>query len=252
MTDILVVPDLGQSAKIWGQVWGHLTAPVQHPPQLRVATGVGKVSIFAPSSGSNGGTPRPKVQTLDSLAQDVADTVVNDGLRNLVVVAHGASAALLLHSVPKLSAPPKRVVMFGGIVPWEGESILGSLPMTANPVFKGLALVHRLTKRELRPPKPYIFRYLCNGMDPMEVFRHVHMFGPLPMKALRGRASLRGFTQATPVTYVVLERDLSLPPRFQRDMAQRLPNTEVLSLNTSHQAMLESPQDVADVILRYS
>ena len=250
MTDILLVPGAGQGIGVWGQVWGYLTAPVTHPPQLRVATAVGKVHPMGfPSNGVSVSGRRRSIGLHEAVSA-VAEEVASQGLRDLVVVGHSAGAAILLAAVPKMPVTPKRIVMFSGIVPWEGESILSTLPLDMRLFFRLVSLAHRLIGRELRPPRRLIYKALCNGMDPMEVVKYEGSFNPLPLRVLQGKLSFQ--EGSIPVTYVVLERDRVLSPKLQRQMAERISNAEVLSLDSCHQAMLQCPREVAEIILRYA
>ena len=252
MSDIFIVPGAGQGAGMWGPVWGYLTAPVTHPPQLRVATAVGKVHpLDFPSDAFSGSKKQRPIGPVDAV-NIVVEEVASQGLRDLIAVGHGAGAALLLAALPRMPAVVKRIIMFSGIVPWDGGTILGSLPMAPGLTVRLVSRVHRLMGRELHLPRPFIYRSLCNGMDPMEVVKYVGSFRPLPLGVLQAKISREELDSAIPVTYVVLERDRVLSPDYQRRMAWRLPNAEVISLDSCHQAMLQRPREVAEIILRYT
>ena len=252
MTDFLLVPGAGQGAETWGNVWGHLTAPVGHPPPLRTARAVGQVrSVDFLAAGDTAST-NSRTIGLGEAADHIAGAARSFELQDLVVVGHAAGAALLLAALPYMTVPPKRVVMFAGIVPREGGTILGALPPMISVPSRLVSMAHQVARRDLRLPQPFIFGRLCNGMDPMEVFRYVSTFRPLPVRVLQGKLSLKKLGEVPPVTYVVLERDRVLSPRLQRKMAGRLPNVELLSLDACHQAMLERPKEVAELILQYA
>jgi len=70
MTDFLLVHGAGQGAWTWGQVWGYLTAPVEHPPRLyspRVANRVFTLDLPGHGADANvfglGSGPFDKLRT---------------------------------------------------------------------------------------------------------------------------------------------------------------------------------------------
>ena len=246
MTDLLLVPDVGQGAEMWGKVWGCLTAPVEHPPSLVLAPAIGAVNtIDFPSALKNGRGTR-----LADAVDHVVQTAQSSRAGNVVAVGHGLGAAVLLASLSHWKTPPKHLVLVAGVVPREGGSILGAMPLPAGGLLRLSSLAHRLSRRDFRLPSMVIFRWLCNGMETMDVFRHVAAFHPVPLKWLSTRLPVTGVAPSTTVTYVVLEQDRLLAPRMQREYAQRLSCNEVVSLDACHQAMLEQPEELAKIILR--
>ena len=246
MTDLLLVPDVGQGPEMWGRVWGCLTAPVEHPPSLVLAPTIGAVNTLdLPSALGNGRRTR-----LTDAVDHVVHAAQSCRAGNVVAVGHGLGAAVLLASLPRWETPPKHLVLVAGVVPREGGSILGAIPMPLGGLLRLSSAAHRLGRRDFRLPSRVIFSWLCNGMETMDVFRYVASFHPLPLKWLGTRLYVTGVARSTTVTYVVLEQDRLLAPRIQRVYAQRLSSNEVVSLNACHQAMLEQPGELAEIILR--
>ena len=137
MVDFLLVHDAGQGSWCWGKVWGHLTAPAEHPPRLYASGNVGKVvAMDLPGHGPRGeGNPRHILTTsvkedrsslsLEDFVSAVASQVQSQGLHDLVMAGHGVAAPILLQAAAKLEDPPRRIVLFAGLIPGEGESPLG-------------------------------------------------------------------------------------------------------------------------------
>ena len=243
MTNLLVLPDLGQGPNIWGPVWGHLTAPRQSPPSLSLAPAVGAVTTidFRAALGD------PWEATLEEATDHVADQARALGEAPALAVGHGMGAALLLASLPKWSVPPKRVALFAGVVPSQGASIISALPLPAR-YGLGLLPFPRMAQRRLQIPKRMVYQRLCNGMETMEVVHYVAAFHPLPLQWLRSPLAIPQDLSACPITYVALERDRLLAPRLQREQARRAGAQKVLSLDACHQAMLQQPEEVARII----
>ena len=252
MTDFLLVHSAGQGAWIWGKVWGRMTAPVEHPPRLQAIRQAGRVcTLDLPGHGADAAGDTAQVR-MEECVQASVRTAERDGLKDLVLVGHGFAASLILQAARALSTPPKRLVMISGIVPAEQGSLVAGLPLRFKAGYRMLAVLSRLSRQELRLPKPVIRSYLCNGMGPMELVEVLGFFGALPTGVLTSKAPPEEEPLPCPVTYVQLARDRFLPIGAQQRMAQRLPEAEVLTVDSCHQAMLQHPQEVAKVLRRYA
>ncbi len=251
MADILLVHDVGHGSWCWGRVWGHLTAPVEHPPRLYVGQKAGKVvSLDLSELGADG---RGASLSMDDLATAVANQVRSQGMKDLVMVGHGVVSPAVLKAASMLDEPPRRVVLFAGVVPDEGKTVLDVLPRTSKLGLRMLAGLNGLVRRDLRLPKAVITNVYCNGMDPFDVIQIVGRFTPLSLQLLRTRIYLNDVARNFPVTYVPLWRDRLVPPSVQRRMAEKLNGTEVAKeLDSCHEVMIEAPRDVAEVLLKYS
>ena len=252
MTDYLLVHGAGQGAWSWNQVWGHLTAPVQHPPRLYVPRPANRVyPLDLPGHGSDAGGDTAEVR-FEECVHAITRAVEREGLRDVVMVAHGFAASLVLKAAGELAEPPKHLVLVAGAVPLHRRTILSAFPPRTRAGFRMLAALSKLSRQELRLPRPVINGYLCNGMDPMEVVQVLGYFGPLPTRVLKSRVLLDEPQPPCPVTYVMLTRDKLLSPEAQQRMAQRFPEVEVVTLDSCHQVMLSKPRELADILLRYS
>ena len=244
MTNLLVLPELGQGPDTWGSVWGHLTAPRQHPPSLSLPAPVDRVTTidFAAAFGDD-----RKVRLTDAI-DHVAEKGHELGSGPKVAVGHGLSASLLLASLPKWDPLPERVVLFAGAAPRLRGAVLSPLPSNILYPLRLLSTLHRFIGRRLTIPQHFIYRTFCNGMDTMEVVHYVASFRPLPVRWLGSRVTVPQSIAAEGLTYVVLERDRLLPPALQREQARQLRARQVTSLDACHQAMLQKPAEVAEII----
>jgi pimeloyl-ACP methyl ester carboxylesterase len=252
LTDYLLVHGAGQGAWTWGKVWGYLTAPVEHPPRLYGYHKVGKVfPMDLPGHGTDADGDTAAVQ-MEECIQAIIRAVERQELRDVVLVGHGFAGALVLQAARELSSPPKRVVLIAGLVPSEGKSMLSEFPMSSRNSFQALSLFSSLTGKALKLPKHVISRYLCNGVDTMEIVRTIGFFGPLPTRVFKAGLNLSDLNLSSPVTYMILTRDLVVPPEMQRRMAQRVPNVELLMFDSCHQVALYRPRDLADTLASFA
>ena len=252
MTDYLLVHGAGQGSWSWGRVWGYLTAPEEHPPRLYAARRANQVyALDLPGHGAFADGKTANV-TLEACVNAITEAVQKHGLHDLVLVGHGFAAPMVLQAAARLPQPPKRVVLIAGLIPGDGQSMLAALPGQGKMAFQALTTLSKISRQELRLPRPAIARYLCNGIDPMEVVHIVGNFGPLPTRVMKTETSLEDSRGRSPVTYVVLTQDKILPPTLQRAMAARLPGVQTLDLDSPHQIMLHQPKRLAEILLRYA
>lgn len=259
MTDFLLVHDIGQGAWAWGKVWGYLTSRVEHPPRLAFAAATRKVvSLDMPCDSTAG---------LDTWVSAVTEAISSNGLRDLVLVAHGTAAPAVLQVAAQLDTPPKRVVLLAGVIPKDGSNALSSLCLPVQ-----IALQNPVNASNMKIPKTLLNYYLCNDMDPMDAIQIAGRFIQIPIALLHSRVSLPQISQEVkgsiwefggastssfasadcPITYAVLWRDRLIPPESQRHMAERLPDTSIVEFNSCHQVTIERPREVADLLLQYT
>ena len=252
MTDYLLVHGAGQGAWTWGQVWGFLTAPEEHPPRLYLPRRANRVyPLDLPGHGADANGDTADVR-LEECVHAITRAVEREELKNLVLVGHGFAGGLVLQAASQLSEQPKQLVLVAGIVPVSQRSMLSALPPRTRSRFRILSALSKLSRQDLRFPPTTIGRYLCNGMDPMEVVHTLGLFGPLPTRVLTARVPLEDGPPACPVTYVVLTQDKLLPQEVQLRMAERIPNARVVSVDSCHQVMLYKPRELADILLEYA
>ena len=252
MTDYLLVHGAGQGAWTWGQVWGFLTAPQEHPPRLHVPRRVNRVyPLDLPGHGADLGGDTAEVR-LEECVHAISRAVEREELKDLVLVAHGFAAGIVLESLGQLPNPPKRFVSVAGVIPVSQKSMLNAMPWLTRGAFYLLSTLSRLSRQELRYPPTSIRRYLCNGMDPMDVIHNLGFFGPLPTRVLTARVPLEDGPPSCPVTYVVLNQDRMMPREAQERMARRIPGVEVAWIDSCHQVMLHKPKELAEILLAFA
>ena len=265
MADFLLVHDAGQGSWCWGRVWGHLTAPVEHPPRLYGrGSEVKVVALDLPGHGPHGvNDPRHVLATraeaggagtsLEKLASAVASQVKSQGLHDLIIAGHGMAAPVVLKAARMLDEPPRRIVLFAGVIPGEGKSCLEMLPRLHRLGFKMMSRMNGAFRREFRLPKAVITQVYCNGMEPFDVIQIAGRFSPLPLPLFNTRLQTDDLAPACPVTYVPLWRDRLIPSQLQRLMAGRLAGAELArELDSCHEVMIERPKQVADILAGYA
>lgn len=249
VTDYLLAHGAGQGAWSWGRVWGYMTAPVEHPPRLYTSRQTSKVyPLDLPGHGADSRGDTSAVLMTECI-QAIVRAVERQGLQDVVLVGHGLGGSLVLQAAGQLPAPPKRLALIAGIVPDEEKNLLSVFPYQTRSCFQLLSVLSSLSGQDLKLPRQVISQYFCNGINSMEIVQIIGMFGPLPTRVLKSRVSRDGLEVPCPVSYVVLTEDRILPPEIQRRMAGRIPNVEVVELESCHEVGLHRPRELADILL---
>ncbi|MEC8856661.1 MAG: alpha/beta hydrolase [Chloroflexota bacterium] len=252
MTDYLLVHGAGQGAWSWDPVWGHLTAPEEHPPTLHKRRRANRVHpLELPGHGADAGGDTSAVR-LEECVQAITRTVEREQLKDLVLVAHGFSASLVVQAASEMEVPPKRVVLVAGIVPAPQRPLLSACPAKTRIAFRVMSMLSSFSGQELKLPSAAINGFLCNGMDSMEVVRLLGFFGPLPTRVLKSRLPMETSELPCPVTYVVLSQDKMFPPDAQSRVVARFEGAETVEIESCHQVMAQHPEELAEVLLVYA
>ena len=252
MTDYLLVHGAGQGAWSWGSVWGHLTAPEEHPPTLHKPRRANRGHpLDLPGHGSDAGGDTAAVR-LEECVQAITRAVERENLKDLVLVGHGFSGSLVVQAASEMAVPPKRVVLVAGIVPAPQRPLLSACSPRTRTAFRMLSLLSSMSRQDLRLPSYAINEYLCNGIDSMEVVQMMGFFGPMPTRLLKSKLPMETSELPCPVTYVVLTQDKMIAPGAQGRIAERFDGVETVEIESCHQVMAQHPKELAEVLLRYA
>ena len=250
MTDFLIVHEAGQGAWFWNRVWGHMTAPAEHPPCLYTARNASQFYLLnLPGHGSDEEGDTGEVR-LEECIQAITRAVDRRGLRDLVLVGHGVGGMLVLQAAPLLAVPPKRLALVAGLVPDQRRNALASYSPVVRKQLSSKLNFSKLWGRDIRLPRSVIARYVCNGMEPREVTRALGFYGPLPTRVMEARVEIDTGQLPCPVSYVVLDQDRMVTPDVQIRMARLIPDVDIMHLNSCHQATLQKPAELAGMLLR--
>ena len=249
MSDFLLVHGAGQGAWSWGKVWGHMTAPEEHPPRLyRPRQSVRVRAIDLPGQGADLSQDAALVE-LNEAVHTIAGVVERENFTDFVIAGHELGGTIALQAAAALPVKPRRVILVAGIVPPPGRAPVSAYPMPARAAVKLCKTVGSLTGKDVRVPANLVRKYLCRGLDPMARAAAVGHLGPLPLRMLTQRVHLEFDALPCPVTYVVLGDDQLISPARQRVMANRIPGATVIELNAAHQAAMQKPRELAELLL---
>ena len=252
MTDYLLVHGAGQGAWSWGPVWGHLTAPEDHPPTLHKPRRANRVHpLDLPGHGADAGGDTAAVR-LEECVQAITRAVEREDLKDLVLVGHGFAGSLVVQAASEMAVPPKRVVLVAGIVPAPQRPLISACSSRTRTAFRIVSMLSSMSRQDVRMPSYVINEYLCNGIDSMEVVQMMGFFGPMPTRVMKSRLPMENIELPCPVTYVVLTQDKVIASDLQARIAKRFNGVETVEIDACHQVMAQRPKELAEVLLRYS
>ena len=241
MTDYLLVHGAGQGSWSWGRVWGYLTAPSEHPPRLNSNPKINKViTIDLPAHGADGGKDTSVVLPEECI-NAIVNSVESEHMSDVVLVAHGSSAPLVLKASLELPRPPKRVILVSGVIPSRGRSMISVLPFHLRFAFTLYHLITSFIGKDMYLPKSLIYRYMCNGVDPKEIIQTIGFYGALPTRILKTSFAFDEDNFTFPVTYIVLNEDKIFSSSEQIKMAGRIPDVDLVDLKAVSYTHLKLP-----------
>ena len=252
MTDYLIVHEVGQSAWFWNKVWGSMTAPREHPPRLFTPNYSSQHYLLnLPGHGDDEEGDTAEVR-LDECVQAISRAVERRGMKDVVMVGHGVGGMIAVQAAPHLPEPPKRLALIAGLIPDKNRNPLSRMPGPVRKKFSTRLNLGKVWGKDVRLPRSFVARYLCNGMEVAEVTRALGFFGPLPARLMETSVDLPLSELPCPVSYVILDRDRLLPPTQQVAMARMIPHVEMLHLDSCHQAPLHKPVEMGKLLLDFS
>ena len=249
MSDFLLVHGAGQGAKSWGKVWGHMTAPEQHPPPLyRARQAVRVRAVDLPGHGADAAQDAGMIDLAEA-AKSVVRVAEQENFTDYTLVGQELGGTVALQALNDLPRAPRRLVLVCGIVPSAGQPAVAAYPTPVRLLVRLCRTLGTVIGRDIPAPAEAINRYRCGGLDPMDRVQTIGHFGPLPLKMLTEPVNLNVDSLPCPVTYIVLTDDRLVSASQQQAMASRIPGANVVHLSSGHQVTVQRPRELAEALL---
>ena len=202
---------------------------------------------------------KKSVTDADCTLTGYADSAIADieaaDLRNIVVVGHSFAGLTIPYVVKRIPERVKHVAFMACAVPDEGDSLrdllakMGKMQPGA-PIPRGSPKerfrsewdVERSGRRLGRERAEWLVAHLEKEFE---------VESPMPGME---KITREGFVGLKPTSWIVLSRDRSMPPDWQRKFAAKLaiPESEIVDLAAEHDAMISSPKGLASILLRWA
>ncbi len=212
------------------------------------------VALDMPGWGAKKNEPDNEM-TLAGYARSAVADIEEAGLSNIVIVGHSFAGLTIPYIVKEIPARFKRVVFMACAVPDEGDSLRdllakmgkiepGQRIQAGSPRerFKSEWNIERSSVRLGRKRAEWLINQLEKEFE-------VERTMPAMEKITR-----KGFSGLKPMSWVILGRDRSMPPVWQRQFATKLgiPEHDWTEIVAEHDAMISSPKGVAEALLRWA
>lgn len=218
---ILFIGGSGLTAWIWDDVRRHLG----DRPLDRVAA--------RPASGEQA-----------SLEEYVDAAIGSAPAGKFLVVAHSSGGVIGAEVARRVSDRVKGFLAVSAVIPAPGGSFIGAMPIPNRWI---LGVMMRMTST--RPPASVIRRGLAYGLPEEITRRIIEEFVPESDRLYRDRTGTGPLEVES--GYVFTTADREFPLKLQQQSAQRLGARWTSELSTGHLPMIEDPQEMAEVVIRY-
>ena len=237
--DLAFVHGGGQGAWVWGETVGALTAASD---RVRCLT------LDVPGCGAKRHRDISLLD-IDDVARELIAEIDESELQNVVLVGHSQAGMLLPRMVEYAPARFDRLVYVTCSAPPPGTSImtlLGEGLQGQRDDCIGWPLDEKTT------PMTELFREMfCTGMSSHEqdAFLAKLLHDTWPPRTYDQTDWRYDHLSMPPATYIICERDKSLPRAWQRRFAARLGAERTLHIDAGHQVMNTHAELLAEVLL---
>jgi pimeloyl-ACP methyl ester carboxylesterase len=240
MPDFAFLHGGGQGSWVWAETIAQM--------QALGGDGLRCLALDVPGCGARRGRDTSAI-AFEDIARELVADIDAAGLRDVVLVGHsqaGMPMPLMAELAPGLFA---KLVFVTCSAPLDGVSTIeqmGNGLQGANPEQVGWPVDPATTSMAER------FRVMfCNDMSDAEADAFLGRLGQdqWPTSSYSHREWRRDHLAAMPVSYVLCERDRSLPPAWQETFAARLHADRIVRLDAGHQVMNTRPRELAAILL---
>lgn len=202
-------------------------------------------AVDLPGHGDDA-TPRTAL-TLNDYVKFLVDFVLEQDLRNLVVVGHSAAGASIAAALEQLEGRIKRIVFVAALIPVGDESLLDFIPEERRATYGKIAHEHEEFCVPISWEQARV-RYFEDQSEE-EAREFFQKLTPEPFAAITSKVGSEAILKSEiPMTYVLCSRDQSLEREVCEKCARRI-GAELRTIDAGHNAMLSHPEELAAILL---
>jgi pimeloyl-ACP methyl ester carboxylesterase len=193
---------------------------------------------------------------LDVHVDDVVNVLKYEDLRDVVLVGHSSSGAVITGVADRAPERLGHVVYLDAFVPENGEAVLDLIAPERRRVFEELVKTEGdgwLVPRFAPPPWETIVRDMWDVTDETDVRWMLERLGPTPFGHFK--EPVRRTNPAAKNLSRIYIRCTQFPsPRFDRhaEMAKQAPRWRYRELAAGHHALVTMPDKVAELLLEFA
>lgn len=184
--------------------------------------------------------------TLEDTVKSAVADIEATGWRRVTLVGHSLAGLFLPEITARLGETVRHVVFIACAIPPDGRSVVDTIP---GPI--RLYARRQLRRGHITIPPAIARRMFCNGMDAEQTRFVIDQLCSEPPSLLHASVPPRRWSDGVGRTYVLLRRDRSLPPWYQRRQIRNLGPCEVVECDGPHDAFVSRPREMAEILNRY-
>lgn len=204
-------------------------------------------AIDLPGHGSDK-TDRNKVG-IEQYVASVCNFVIDNDLTDLVIVGHSFAGVVITKVIEKIPERITKAVFISAIILDDGEMFFDFLPETIKE--KYIKQANENNSGSVLPNYDSLKERFFNDINDIEEFSKIfEKLTPQPLMPYQEKVYLKNIKEVnTPMIYIFLKNDMSLPRESFEKMSLKLPNTiKTLELESDHEIMFSHPNLLADTL----
>jgi pimeloyl-ACP methyl ester carboxylesterase len=167
---------------------------------------------------------------------DIVREVEGRDLRDVVLVGHSLAGLSIPHAAARLGPRMRRLVFLAAAIPPVGGTIMQMMEHPLSPIARGIDAE----------------QMFCNDLDPQTTAWLLDRLGDEPPGPMAEPVKAVTLPAELPTSYVLLERDETLPPELQLEQAKHAGVDEVIRFDSGHSAFAAKPRELVELLLGWA
>jgi len=181
--------------------------------------------------------PRPLADiTLEDYVEHITHVLTSRDLSDVVLVGHSLAGLTLPPAAHRVEPRLRRVVYLAAAIPAKGQSVNDLMKHPLSPVSRGIGVDTMFCNDLDAETSEWLLSHLCEE----------------PPRLLETIVEIPEAPASIPSSYILLERDESLPPEIQREQARNAAAHEIVSFDSGHSAFAARPRELAALLLGFA
>jgi len=224
---IILLHGAGLGSHIWEKVIPMLNLP----------------SLAIDLPGRGGEPASTSAMRIQDLAAFAVQKINKSAFDRVILAAHSVSGGLALKIASLMPGKVISIVFIASGIPESGHSYIDSLPFISRTMIRVLSW---LKPNGMKAPESVIRTALCNDLDQADADKIVAKMVPEHPSLFIDEVE---WSQPARSVYVLLSQDKSdVSPQLQGELASRLQNKRLVTIQSGHLAMLSHPSEIAEIL----
>jgi pimeloyl-ACP methyl ester carboxylesterase len=205
-------------------------------------------AVEAPDLPGSGDDQTPiEAVTLNAYANRICE-VLDQGVEQSILVGNSMGGVVITEAAARRPDRVRRLVYVAAFLPGDGQSLKGltELPEGAGDLVQANVVVSGEPPVGTLPDE--VHRNANLACSPEVIEWAIERTGSQAMVPMTEPVTLNDELERIPRTYVICDRDTSIPPALQRRMVADRDVSDVVELDTDHHPQLSRTEDLAELL----